>query len=174
MRADAMRAVDGFNAELIAGEEPELCGRIRQRGWKIWRLDSEMTRHDADMMRFSQWWFRTVRSGYGFADISRRYLFSRQAEREKVEVRRAIFWAGVLPCVIAIAGFFWTPLLLASLIYPLQTARIAMRHGVWRRESWIYAPFMMLAKFAQLYGAVKYCYRALRRRRIELIEYKRA
>jgi hypothetical protein len=30
-----------------AGEEPELCVRLRRRGWRILRLDAEMTRHDA-------------------------------------------------------------------------------------------------------------------------------
>ena len=32
MRVECFRAVGGFNPDLIAGEEPELCFRLRERG----------------------------------------------------------------------------------------------------------------------------------------------
>jgi GT2 family glycosyltransferase len=35
MRVEAFQQVGGFNPALIAGEEPELCVRLRQKGWKI-------------------------------------------------------------------------------------------------------------------------------------------
>ncbi len=68
MRVQAFSGVQGFRNNLIAGEEPELCVRLRQAGWKIWRLVEEMTLHDAAMNRFSQWWKRSVRAGYAFAE----------------------------------------------------------------------------------------------------------
>src|SRR3990167_5804095 len=68
MRADAFAAVKGFRADLIAGEEPELCVRLRAIGWKVWRLGEEMTLHDAAMTHFSQWWQRTLRGGHAFAE----------------------------------------------------------------------------------------------------------
>ena len=68
MRADAFAAACGFRADLIAGEEPELCVRLRANGWKVWRLAEEMTLHDATMTRFGQWWRRTLRGGYAFAE----------------------------------------------------------------------------------------------------------
>src|SRR6185437_14029394 len=71
MRVDAFDTVGGFSPKLIAGEEPELCARLRERAWKIWRLDADMTRHDINLTRFSQWWRRIVRSGYGYAELSR-------------------------------------------------------------------------------------------------------
>src|SRR5689334_13166902 len=52
MRASALRQVNGFDPAFIAGEEPELCVRLRDKGWKIYRLDAEMTSHDADMHHF--------------------------------------------------------------------------------------------------------------------------
>ncbi|MGK7955237.1 MAG: glycosyltransferase family 2 protein, partial [Crocosphaera sp.] len=64
MRVEALEQVDGFNDSLICGEEPEMCIRLRGQGWKIWRLDEDMTAHDADMTQFSQWWSRMVRSGW--------------------------------------------------------------------------------------------------------------
>ena len=79
MRAEAFEKVDHFRADLIAGEEPELCLRLRQAGWRIWRLDYEMTLHDAAITRFSQWWSRTLRGGYAFANGA--YLHSAAPER---------------------------------------------------------------------------------------------
>ena len=67
MRVDAFDAAGGYREELIAGEEPELCVRLRGAGWRIWRLDRPMTLHDAAITDFTQWWRRTMRSGYAFA-----------------------------------------------------------------------------------------------------------
>jgi GT2 family glycosyltransferase len=49
VRADAFEAAGGFKPQMIAGEEPELCLRLRERGWRIWRLEAEMGLHDAAM-----------------------------------------------------------------------------------------------------------------------------
>src|SRR5207248_7579001 len=70
MRVKAVRATGGYRAALIAGEEPELCLRLREAGWKVLRLDAEMTLHDAAMTRFGQWWKRAVRAGHAFAEVS--------------------------------------------------------------------------------------------------------
>ncbi|MCP2732664.1 hypothetical protein NJ959_29980, partial [Symplocastrum sp. BBK-W-15] len=53
---------------MICGEEPEMCIRLRQLGWKICRIDADMTLHDAAMMKFSQWWKRSIRSGWAIAE----------------------------------------------------------------------------------------------------------
>jgi GT2 family glycosyltransferase len=61
MRVGPLQQVGGFRASLIAGEEPELCLRLRSADWKIVRVGAEMTLHDAAMTRFRQWWRRAVR-----------------------------------------------------------------------------------------------------------------
>ena len=66
-RAEAFSGVDGFNNTIIAGEEPELCFRLRGEGWRITRVDRLMTIHDADISRLGQWARRTARSGYAYA-----------------------------------------------------------------------------------------------------------
>ena len=68
IRTEAFLAAGGYRDDLIAGEEPELCLRLRRLGWSVWRLDEEMTLHDAAMTRFSQWWIRTRRAGHAFAE----------------------------------------------------------------------------------------------------------
>ncbi|MEO0831634.1 MAG: glycosyltransferase family A protein, partial [Pseudomonadota bacterium] len=68
IRVAALKAVDGYREDLIAGEEPEMCYRMRQKGWKILRLAEEMTLHDAAMTRFGQWWQRSRRAGHTYAE----------------------------------------------------------------------------------------------------------
>jgi GT2 family glycosyltransferase len=68
MRVAAFQAVGGYDPHLIAGEEPELCVRLRAAGWQIWCLDAEMTLHDAAMTRFGQYWRRARRAGHAYAE----------------------------------------------------------------------------------------------------------
>ena len=135
VRVDAFKDVGGFRSVLIAGEEPELCARLRQRGWKIWRLDAEMTQHDAAMTRFNQWWRRAVRSGYAEAEISWLHFSSDIGSREKRAVVSALFWGGLLPLAVVLGAFCKPAVLVGLLIYPLQIGRIAVRRGVWQAES---------------------------------------
>jgi GT2 family glycosyltransferase len=107
MRTQAVQAVGGYDPTLIAGEEPELCVRLRQAGWLIWRIDREMTLHDAAMTRFGQWWQRCRRGGHAFAEGAA--LHGAPPERHWVaERRRALVWGAMLPSVI-LAGLVVTP-----------------------------------------------------------------
>ena len=125
MRAEALRQVGGYRDDLIAGEEPELCVRLRAAGWKIWRLDAEMTLHDAAMTRFGQWWRRNVRAGYAYAEGVR--LHGAPPERHWVrEWRSAWFWGAGLPLAIVLFAAIVGPVALwAFAIYPLQVAAAA-------------------------------------------------
>ncbi len=124
MRAAALRAVGGYRETLIAGEEPELCVRLRAAGWRIFRLEAEMTLHDAALTRFSQWWKRTMRSGYAFAEGA--HLHGAPPERHWVwESRRALLWGIGLPLLCVAAGLMLPPWGWVSLaIYPLQVCRL--------------------------------------------------
>ncbi len=73
MRLAALVEVGGFDPTVIAGEEPELCVRLRRAGWRIERLGTEMTLHDAAMSHFSQWWRRALRAGHSFAEGAHRH-----------------------------------------------------------------------------------------------------
>jgi GT2 family glycosyltransferase len=174
MRVDAFKQIGGFQPQLMAGEEPELCARLRQAGWKIWRLDTEMTLHDVAMTRFSQWWLRTVRSGYAEAEISRLHASSGMAAWEKGQVTRVVIWGGLLPLVISLGALFHPVVLACGLVYPFQIARIAIRRGATSLQSWNYALFMMIAKFAQLQGTLKYCWHLLCKQAVRPIEYKQS
>jgi GT2 family glycosyltransferase len=173
MRIESFESVNGFREDLIAGEEPEICVRLRAAGWKIWRLDAEMTLHDAAILRFGQWWRRTTRAGYAFAQGA--HLHGASPERHCVrESRSALMWGLGLPLGVAVAALAWNPwaaLLLAA--YPLQVGRIALGqvHGP-ERGRWRYAAFLVLAKFPEALGQLRFMYRHLTGERSRLIEYK--
>ena len=151
IRAAALVAVGGYRETLIAGEEPELCLRLSRLGWDVWRLDAEMTAHDAAIHRFGQWWRRCRRGGYAFAEGA--FLHGKAPERHWVaERRRAVAWS-VLPITAATAlAPFGGAALLVLLVYPLQVVRLAAREGVLRRASWENAIFTVLAKFPEALG----------------------
>jgi glycosyltransferase involved in cell wall biosynthesis len=172
MRTVAFTTAGGFRAELVAGEEPELCRRMRQAGWKIWRIDAEMTRHDAAIIHFRQYWRRAVRSGQSDAEIFWRYSQPGIWVREKRDVLRASFWSGLLPIAIGIGTYFHPAALAGVLLYPLQVSQIAVRGELKSRYAWQYALLNTLAKFALFEGNLKYYWRFLRGRSLGLIEYK--
>lgn len=155
MRAEAFDAVGGFREGLIAGEEPELCVRLRATGWAVHRLDAEMTRHDIDMTSLGQWLKRARRAGHAFAEVSSIHL--RAPERIwAAETLRALLWTG-LGLVSVLGGVFVHPLLfLLLLAFPAQVARIALRDRPVTRDSWIYAALIMLQKPWEAAGAVQY------------------
>jgi GT2 family glycosyltransferase len=158
MRAAAFEAVAGFRRQLTGGEEPEMCLRLREMSWKIWRLDTEMALHDAAMTRFSQWWNRAVRGGYGMAEVFWLHPHSPFMIYGK-EVMSSIFWGGLLPLTIGVASLIYPVAIFAALIYPIQIFRIASHWDATAFHSWTYAVFIGLAKFAQLYGILKFCWR---------------
>jgi GT2 family glycosyltransferase len=165
MRVAALAAVGGYDPRLIAGEEPELCVRLRRAGWEIWRIDREMTLHDAAMTRFGQWWKRTRRAGFAFAEGAA--LHGAAPERHWVaETRRAVLWGVVLPLSVLLGLMLtpWTGLLL--LAYPAQILRLSRLYGLER------AIFLTLGKFPEAEGVMQYWSNRLLKRRSALIEYK--
>ena len=142
-RVEPFRQVNGFSEDLIAGEEPDLCHRIRLNGWKIRRIGHDMTIHDAAMTEFSQWWQRSRRSGYATAEA-----YSRRGEYEPLLARQVAsntLWA--LPIL-------WP-------LWPLLWLRVYLSGGP------LQASFITLGKLPHLQGQIDFW-----RRRRRLIEYK--
>lgn len=176
MRASAFEQVGGFNPTLIAGEEPELCVRLRQNGWKIERLDAEMTLHDAQMTSFGQWWKRAQRAGYAYAEGS--WMHGGEPERHWVkETRSTWLWGLILPALalaMALPTEGWSLLLLSG--YPLVTYRTynyyVKHREIGTKDAAIYALSCILAKFPQLQGQIQFHQRRLLGQQSKLIEYK--
>lgn len=162
MRYAAVQAVGGYDPGLIAGEEPDLCLRLRAKGGEIWRIDAEMTLHDAAMTRFSQWWRRAVRAGHAFAEGCARHGFDHWG----LETRRALIWGAGLPMAIVLLGLWHPAGWLLALAYPAQVIRLARRGG------WAWGLFSVIGKFAEARGALGFYASRLRGQRHGLIEYK--
>lgn len=157
-RAQAYVAVGGFRADLLAGEEPELCARLRGQGWEIWRIDARMTEHDARMLGFGQWWRRSLRGGYGYAQVSDvtraspHRLYGRQ-------LASALAWVIALPlATVLAAGFLARPWVLAAipLAYAAQTIRIYLNTTRDRPHPVLQAGLTLLAKVPETLGAIRY------------------
>lgn len=171
-RAEALAAMGGYRQDLIAGEEPELCLRLRGVGWKVWRLAHEMALHDAAMTRFGQWWKRSIRNGYAFAEGA--YLHGKTPERHCVrESQRIWTWGGWIPLAILSSLALinaWGLALIA--IYPLQIIRLALRGKRSFIDNIRWATFNVLGKFPELVGQAKFHVNRYASRKSPLIEYK--
>lgn len=177
-RRSTFEAVGGYRAAVIAGEEPELCVRIRTAGWTVRRLDLEMTLHDADMTRFGQLWKRAKRAGHAYAEGAA--LHGKSTDRHGVRgVRSAIVWGLLLP-LLAVALAYWTAglsLLLFGLLLGLQGWRIRrmeLARGRSSADAWLVGIAALVTKPAQASGVLLYWRKRLFRQQSELIEYKGA
>ena len=171
-RVAAFREAGGYRADLIAGEEPELCVRLRAAGGRIRRIAGDMTWHDAAMTRFGQWWRRNVRSGHAFAQGAS--LHGAPPERHFVsETRRAVVWGAVLPlCIVILAmvtPWAWSVLL----IYPFQWFRVAVRSSRdGKPMPFAYAGFLVAGRLPEAQGVIKFWIGSLLGKRSAIIEYK--
>ena len=183
MRASAFEAVGGFDPTCPAGEEPQLCTRLRKAGWTVYRVDAEMTRHDLAMTDSRQWWKRHYRSGYAGLDVSTR--FPGEPRLFLAELRRARTWGAGLPAAAVAAGLgaglALGPLAglgvvgVAALAYPLQALRLAAKirpRVVDTPTALAYGYHTTVAKWANLSGQIGYLRDRRRGRSARLIEYK--
>jgi len=124
MRRKALSDAGGFDERLIAGEEPELCRRMRAHGYKILHIDHPMTGHDLQITRWSQYWKRAARAGHAYAEVSERYRNSKDpswASERRGNLIRGCFWplsllSAILLCIRfgPLPIFLWLTLLLVA------------------------------------------------------------
>ena len=175
IRAEAWRRVGGYDASLIAGEDPDLCWRIRRSGGRIVRLDREMTLHDAALLHLSQWWRRQSRSGHAYAETVWRHRRAPDPGRRR-RLASLLFWGGAWPA--ACAGLAW-PTGGASLLgllawaWPWQGSYRHARRRFPARTAALWASACTIGKLAEVQGALTFAANhGLRRRATRLMEYK--
>ena len=180
-RVDALKAVSGYDPTLIAGEEPDMCLRMGGKGWRFARIDAPMTRHDAQITRFGQWWRRAKRAGFAAASHVARHG-DRSLPGDLGQVKRMIAWAGLLPCLLILflllslaeERFVYVAMLVPTL-YVLQWLRLtrAERRMMPNLELAAKAGALrVIHQFAALAGLLSYWRdRALGKER-GIIEYK--
>lgn len=174
IRVAAFKEAGGYDSALIAGEEPEMCYRMRQKDWKMRRIKAEMTLHDAAMYKLNQWWNRAKRAGYAYANSF--YLHRGGSEKfKRREVMSIVSWALLFPLCVAFLSFVNPFFIMLLLVYPLQTYRVIGRAksvGMTSHEATIYGVSSISAKFPQLCGIFSFLGDVFSGRQGHLIEYK--
>lgn len=178
MRVGAFKQVGGFNPTLIAGEEPELCVRLRQAGGKILRIDAEMALHDAQIMHFSQWWKRSIRNGHAYAEGA--WLHGKPPEKHWVkESRRIWLWGLILPFIAVFSTWFIGGISIFLLfgLYGMLFSRVykyAKSREITSSDALLYGLFCVLDKFPQLVGQIQFHLSRLLGKKRAIVEYKNA
>lgn len=180
IRRAAFEAAGGFDPTIPAGEEPELCHRLRFAGWVISRMNVDMAWHDLAMLHFRQWYKRQLRGGYGGLDVFWRFGLSDFGRN----ILRSSFWS-LWPFLVLGAGWAVNKtagseagLGVASIVlslWPVQFLRIVLktlrqRHSV--SVAFLYAFYTMLSYWPQMDGHLRYMWDRVNRRRAALREYK--
>ncbi len=180
MRRDVLERVGGFSEDLIAGEEPELCQRIRALGMIIQHIDQPMTLHDLAITRFQAYWRRAVRAGHAYAEVSRRMkntafpLWLRDARRNAVHAAVLIFLALGGAAAAVISG---QPAALAGpvLAYAVLILRSAYK-ARWKKADaltlLLYGAHSHFQQIPIAWGQLSYWLHKFKNQRQALIEYK--
>ena len=169
-----VRAVGGFNAAMIAGEDSELGVRLSLAGKRIVKIDAPMATHRADIVRFGQWWRRSVRAGHALA-----HRYTLHGASRLQDCKRAywstILWGGVLPVMaFALAPVTQGLSLLLCAAYGALMIRMTghfRRAGAGLVTAWTVTLFGIIAKFANFIGLVRFHIHRVRGT-TKLVEYK--
>ena len=163
VRRAALVQVNGFDPQLKAGEEPEMCARLRAAGWAIEHIDAPMTRHDLAITTLRSYWLRAYRSGIAYAEVAERMrlrgdvLWQKESRRDFIH--GFIFMLAPLVFVLALALYrpaAWVMAVLA-LAYIARTAR----RCAWKAPGqtglcWQYAVHAHFQKIPALLGQLKW------------------
>lgn len=182
MRRSALVKAGGYDDQLIAGEEPELCQRMRAQGYVILHIDHPMTRHDLHITHWSQYWKHGRRAGYAYAQISDRFR-STEGAFWQADARRGL-----------ILGCFWPLLFVVALVVGIYHGYLPLAISLWLglflvasvRSAWkarwksdnaitlfLYGIHSHLQHIPILFGQLQYTQDKRGNRQRQLIEYKR-
>jgi glycosyltransferase involved in cell wall biosynthesis len=177
VRVDALRALGGYRESMVSGEDVELSHRLKKSGWRVLRVDLDMTRHDVAIHRFASWWKRTARGGYSFTHAA--LLNWGPPEWYKVrQIWSILLWGIVIPlAALALVPFTSGASLLA---YLLLLAALWFRVRRWRMralkdsaaDASLYALYLLIGKFPETQGVISCAWRHFRGRSFRYVEYK--
>lgn len=179
MRREVLEKVRGFDASLIAGEEPELCRRIRALGRTILHIDAPMTEHDLAITRFAAYWRRAFRAGHAYAEVSERFRES-DDPLWRTDARRNIIHGctQLVALMLLMASVIWPWLFLATATGALVLVSRTFWRCAWKTRNQttrlLYALHSNFQHLPILAGQVGYFFDTQAGRRRQLIEYKSA
>jgi hypothetical protein len=183
MRTEAVKHAGGFKPAIMAGEEPELCERLRAEGGRIQAIATPMATHDAAIDRFPQWWQRQVRAGYGMGQVA----FRRDRIGARVFTRQiasAALWGCAWPLATLACftlAFVYPPigavggaLLLVMAAMIIRIGARGLRKGLSTPEAIAHGGLTMIAKSGLSVGLFRWALDRLRGRSVDALTYKTA
>lgn len=175
-RREVLERAKGYDESLIAGEEPDLCYRIRtQQKMRILSVDEPMTLHDMNMTRFGQYWRRCIRTGHAYAEVGGRNAGMNVWRMQRWKsLAHAMALPVAIGCSLALVsswpGMVWLVLVSASILRNArrQSARVGSFGG-----AMLYALHHYIAKYPISIGVCTYWLRSFRKSGpTPLIEYR--
>lgn len=152
VRRDALQQAGGFDETLVAGEEPEMCWRLRQQGWRILHIDAPMTGHDLAIVSFNAYWRRAVRTGLAFAQVADRFrhtadpMWQSEVRRNALHACVMLTWALTTLILLGVAPAMSALSLAAGLFMLLRSAQRCR----WKCQGhWLQAVFYAVHAHAQ-------------------------
>lgn len=170
IKSEVFQKLGGFKCKMIAAEEEEFCSRVRKEGWKICNLKHPMAIHNASMHHISEWFNRSIRTGYAFAQS----LYE-NIEPHTKEYYSTLFWGLLFPIAVLLSWYVYGPHALDLLfLYPLLAIKIYWnKRKTWTEyESIIYSLFCVIGKFPNVIGLLKYHLDRIRGKFRGTIDYK--
>lgn len=118
-RASVFESVGGFNGTIAAGEEYDLCLRLRRTGWTVWRSAESMAIHDAGLHALTDWWRRMMRTGGVAAEGAIRYQ-GEDAAPHLIKCLSTSAWVLSIPACLLVASLVDARALLFLIVFPLR------------------------------------------------------
>lgn len=179
VRRRALAEVGGFDATLNAGEEPELCARLRARGWRIMHMDTPMTRHDLAVQTFKAYARRSYRSGIAYAEVTHRMqtlgdtLWQHEARRDLLHGLLYVLAPLLLGMAFSIAIQAGLALFAAGIAVVLRSAWRSRKRADGRAILALqYAMHSHIQKIPAFFGQLAWKYAHARKQRLALVDYK--
>jgi len=174
IKVDVFRVMHGFKTNVIAGEDSELGVRLCLAGYKMQKIDQHMETHDANMLKFSQWWSRAVRAGHAIGQ--RAFINGHTAVKDCVKERKSTFIWGIAMPIIWLLLLIIKPILsvIILLLYGVLTLKVylySLKLGMKMKDAVIYTVFIVMGKIANGIGLLKFYMNTLKKQYV-LIEYK--
>jgi len=164
IKKSVLEKTGGYDTDLIAGEDPELSSRIINKGWKIKKIYRLMCYHNINMNSLCQYFKRSFRSGYAFADAGIKMLRANE-KGWTLQIARILSKPALIIFLLAIyaAGRSWVMILLIflTIFFPLlKLKHFQKKYDLTLKTSFIYSLHCILVLWIELIGVI--CYFAQR------------